>query len=72
MKNYQCKKCQTHITKDKTPSAFGCSEGHHQWTDLGEVGDTNYQCKKCNLLLKSKKTPSAFGCTEGHHSWNKL
>lgn len=74
MKNYQCKKCGTHITNDKTPSVLNCPKGgHHQWTDLGEVGTTNYQCKKCGLLLKSKNTPSVLNCLSGgHHQWTKL
>lgn len=74
MKNYQCKKCKTHITNSSTPSVFSCpGGGHHQWTDLGEVGTTNYQCKKCGTLVKSKSTPSVFSCpSDGHHQWNKL
>ena len=61
MKNYQCSKCGTHIKNASTPSVFNCpSGGHHQWTDLGEVGDTNYQCKKCGLLLQSKSSPGVF------------
>ena len=74
MKNYQCKKCGTHVQKESTPSSFNCPEGgSHQWTDLGEVGSTNYQCKKCGLLLQSKNTPSSFNCSEGgSHQWTKL
>jgi DNA-directed RNA polymerase subunit RPC12/RpoP len=74
MKNFQCSKCSTAIQSDKTPSVFNCpKDGHHQWTDLGEVGTVNYQCKKCALLLKSKNTPSAFNCAGGgHHQWTKL
>lgn len=74
MKNYLCAKCGTAIQSEKTPSAFNCLKGgHHQWTDLGEVGNDNYQCKKCGLLLKSKKTPAAFSCAiGGHHQWTKL
>ncbi len=74
MKNYQCKKCNTHLTNNSTPSAFNCpGGGHHQWTNLGDVGTNNYQCKKCALLVKSKNTPSAFNCPSGsHHQWTKL
>ncbi|MEZ5047802.1 MAG: hypothetical protein R2831_12520 [Chitinophagaceae bacterium] len=74
MKNFQCKKCSTHLTSASTPSAFNCpGGGHHQWTNLGDVGTNNYQCKKCALLVKSKSTPSAFNCPSGsHHQWTKL
>ncbi len=74
MKNYQCKKCKTHVVNATTPSAFNCPDsGMHTWTNLGEVGDINYQCKKCNTLVKSKKTPSGFNCPDGGmHTWNKL
>jgi DNA-directed RNA polymerase subunit RPC12/RpoP len=74
MKNYQCKKCKTTITNSSTPKVFNCpGGGHHQWTDLGEVGPTNYQCKKCGTLVKSKSTPGVFNCSsDGHHQWSKL
>jgi len=74
MKNYLCHKCNTHIQNASLPSAFNCpGGGHHQWTDLGEVGSSNYQCKKCALLVQSKSMPSAFNCPSGgHHQWTKL
>jgi DNA-directed RNA polymerase subunit RPC12/RpoP len=74
MKNYQCKKCKTHLTGNSTPSGFNCpGGGNHQWTDLGEVGTSNYQCKKCGTLVQSKNTPSGFNCpSDGNHQWTKL
>lgn len=74
MKNYQCKKCSTHVQNSSTPKSFNCpSGGMHSWTDLGEVGPTNYQCKKCALLVQSKSTPKSFNCPSGSmHSWTKL
>ncbi len=74
MKNYQCTKCSTAIKNASSPSVFNCPNGgHHQWTDLGEVGATNYQCKKCSLLVQSQATPKVFNCPSGgHHSWTKL
>lgn len=74
MKNYQCKKCSTHVQNSSTPKSFNCpSGGMHSWTDLGEVGPTNYQCKKCALLVQSKSTPRSFNCPSGSmHSWSKL
>jgi len=77
MKNYQCKKCSTHIKSASRPSVSNCpSGGHHQWTDLGEVGSDNYQCKKCSILVQSKNRPSVPNCPSGpsggHHQWTKL
>ena len=74
MKNYQCTKCSVSVKGDSTPNYAGCPKGgHHQWTDLGEVGIANYQCKKCGILVQSKSTPNYAGCpSSGHHQWNKL
>ena len=74
MKNYQCKKCRTHLQKASRPSTSNCpSGGVHNWTDLGNVGSDNYQCKKCSLLVKSKSRPSTSNCTSGGvHNWSKL
>ena len=74
MKNYLCKKCYTHIENSSFPSIGGCPKGgHHEWVDLGEVGNINYQCKKCALLVQSKSLPSIGGCSSGgHHEWKKL
>jgi len=74
LNNYQCKKCRTFLQSDKTPNSLNCPSGHfHQWTNLGEVGNTNYQCKKCGLLIKSKRLPSSLNCPSGHfHQWSKL
>jgi len=74
MKNYQCKKCATHLTSQSRPSGLNCpAGGNHQWTDLGAVGNDNYQCKKCSLLVKSKIRPSGLNCPSGgSHQWSKL
>ena len=74
MKNFQCKKCSTHLKSANQPSSFNCpSGGMHQWTNLGDIGDSNYQCKKCALLLQSKSQPSSFNCPSGSmHQWTKL
>lgn len=74
MKNYQCKKCTTHVKNSTRPSSLNCpSGGSHQWTDLGAVGTDNYQCKKCALLLQSKSRPSSLNCPSGgSHQWTKM
>lgn len=74
MKNYQCSKCGTLITNNSRPSNFNCPNGGmHQWTDLGESGNTPYQCRKCGTLIYSKSRPSTFNCPSGGmHQWNKL
>lgn len=74
MRNYQCKKCGTVITSDGMPSVFNCPSGStHQWTNLGDCGDTPYQCKKCGTVLYSRSMPAAFNCPSGSiHQWTKL
>jgi DNA-directed RNA polymerase subunit RPC12/RpoP len=76
MKNYLCLKCGIHIKNASNPNTSGCPKGNgsHNWTNMGDVGDTNYQCKKCGLLLQSKSTPSTSGCPEGNgqHNWIKI
>ena len=74
MKNYQCKKCSTHLKSASKPSSFNCPDGGmHSLTDLGQVGTDNHQCKKCGLLVQSKSKPSSFNCPSGSmHSWTKL
>ena len=77
MKNFQCIKCETHVESANRPaSGTNCpSGGHHQWVDLGEVGDVNIQCKKCGLLIQAKSpgAASATNCPSGgHHQWTKL
>lgn len=74
MKNYQCKKCGTLISNQSYPSSFNCPNGgNHQWTDLGESGNTRYQCGKCGVLIYSKSYPHSFNCPNGgNHQWNKL
>jgi len=74
MRNYQCKKCGTLITNNTHPFSQGCPNGgNHQWTDLGESGDTRYQCKKCGILISSKSYPFSQGCPNGgNHQWNRL
>ena len=74
MRNYQCKKCGTSITSQSRPNAHGCPGGSfHEWTDLGECGNTAYQCRKCGTLIYSKLRPSAHGCPKGSfHEWNQL
>jgi len=74
MKNFLCHKCKTQLQNASTPGVPNCpGGGHHQWTDLGEVGSTNYQCKKCGALVQSKSTPSFPNCpATGHHQWTKL
>ncbi len=71
---FQCPKCKNTATKDSNPSAAGCpGGGHHQWTRLGEIGNTTYICKKCNTKVETKSNPSAAGCPSGgHHQWSKL
>lgn len=74
MKNYQCKKCATHIKSSSRPITFNCPSGaNHQWTDLGTIGNDNYQCKKCAVVVQTKSHPSSFGCPAGsNHQWTKL
>lgn len=74
MRNYQCKKCGTLINSKSSPRTMGCpAGGYHQWTDLGECGDTPYQCRKCGLLINSESSPRTMGCPDGgYHQWNKL
>ena len=44
---YQCKKCETLVKKDSSPSSLACPKGSmHDWKKLGEVGDKDYLCKK--------------------------
>ena len=74
MKNWQCKKCGTHIKIEGTPNYGGCPKGgNHDWSNIGDVGDLNYQCKKCALLVQTKSTPNYGGCPSGgNHDWKKL
>jgi predicted nucleic acid-binding Zn-ribbon protein len=74
MKNFQCKKCGTHLHADNMPSIAGCpSGGSHTWIKLGDVGSKNYQCKKCSTLLQVDNMPSIAGCPSGgSHTWKKL
>lgn len=71
---YQCRKCDTLIKKDSTPSTSGCTKASfHSWTKLGEIGDINYQCRKCGITIQCKSTPSTSGCSAASfHSWQKL
>ena len=71
---YQCKKCETLIKKDSSPSSIGCPKGSlHDWKKLAEVGDINYQCKKCGATIQAKANPSSIGCPNASlHDWKKL
>ncbi|MFN4075518.1 hypothetical protein EIZ47_10860 [Chryseobacterium lacus] len=71
---YQCKKCETLVKKDSSPSSLGCPKGSmHDWKKLGEVGDKDYLCKKCGTHIQTKSSPSSLGCPQGSmHDWKKL
>ena len=71
---FQCKKCETLIKKDSSPSSSSCPKGSfHEWHKLAEVGDTNFQCKKCAATIQAKSSPSSSGCPRGSfHDWKKL
>ena len=74
VKNWLCHKCSTKVQSAQRPSSIHCpGGGHHQWTNLGEVGETVYLCDKCSTKVKSKNRPSSIHCPAGgHHRWNRL
>jgi RNA polymerase sigma factor (sigma-70 family) len=74
MKNYLCRKCKTVVQKSSQPTSFNCpGGGSHEWTDLGNVGDTNYQCKKCATPVEASGHPASFNCPDGgNHQWTDL
>ena len=74
LKWFQCKNCGITIKKDSTPNSSGCSvKTFHNWTRLGEMGETNYSCKKCGTVVQTKSTPSSSGCPNAtFHSWSRL
>ena len=75
---YSCRKCNTLLKQDKTPSSSNCSapkNSAHSWQKLAEVGNTNYRCRKCGMLLQAKTTPSSSNCSapkNSAHSWQKM
>lgn len=62
---FQCKNCAITIKKDSTHRASGCStKTYHNWSKLGDLGDTNYSFKKCGTVVQTKSIPSTSGCPE--------
>ena len=72
--NWLCRKCRTLVQAADKPSSSYCpSGGHHQWNNLGRVGNTLYQCNRCNTTVASKDKPSSAYCPAGGlHQWNRL
>lgn len=74
LNNWLCRKCKACVQSKNRPSAAYCPPGgHHQWNNLGRVGNTLYQCGKCSTIVESKDKPSSSYCPSGgHHQWRRL
>jgi len=74
LNNWLCQKCRTLIQSRNKPSSGYCpSGGHHQWNNLGRVGNTVYQCADCGISVESREKPSSAYCPSGgHHRWNRI